>query len=290
MRVKFTVYIVYSKIYVSTLKKIVRKPLEIRTQRWPGVCRSDADQSAGYSRGADVPKRTMQFSPTVHIDPAILSSPPSDTSLALSDIAAEYLGYLNLAARAIQECFINDFAAETLKLLGFNERRTVVSTRYIIPLTICGEANRVAQTDVCLIHNPTFVLLVLVAEKTLTNRADAEPQVVAEAIAAFQFNNRKRREHGLDPLDAMTMPCIAMTGTRPTFYLVPVTIELSHAVITGQYPAHQTCVLRCGTVPTYTQRASAGMEDAEYRKLALKRFLAFKTLSRSHWVRILEGV
>jgi len=238
--------------------------------------------------------RPDQFFPTPdpsldHIDPAILSSPPDDDNPNLSDVAAEYLGYLDLASRATQESFIDDFAAETLKLLGFNERRTTVSTRYIIPLTICGD-NRVAQTDVCLIHNPSFVLLVLVEDKTLTNKTEAEAQVIAEAIAAFQFNNRKRRERDLDLLDVMTIPCITMSGTRPTFYLVPVSTELSNAVITGQYPATQTRVLRCATVATPTRRASTGMEDTVYRKLALKRFVAFKALAKSHWLRILEGV
>jgi len=33
-----------------------------------------------------------------------------------------------------------------------------------------------------------------------------------------------------------------------------------------------------------------GMEDVEYRKLALKRFLAFKTLAKSYWVHFLEEV
>jgi hypothetical protein len=224
------------------------------------------------------------------IDPAILNSPAGATDPAISDVATEYLGYLDLAARATQENFIDDFAAETLKLLGFNERGTTVSTRYIIPLTICGEANRVAQTDVCLIHRPTFILLVLVEDKTLSSRTDAEAQVIAEAIAAFQFNNRKRKEHGLSPLDAMTIPAITMTGTRPTFFLVPVTLKLSNAVITGQHPVIQTRVLRCATALTPLRRASTGMEDTEYRKLALKRFLAFKTLAKSHWLLILEGV
>jgi hypothetical protein len=68
--------------------------------------------------------------------------------------------------------------------------------------------------EVCLIYRPTFILLVLVEDKTLNNRTDAEAQVIAEAIAAFQFNNRKRKEHGLDPLDAMTIPAITMSGTR----------------------------------------------------------------------------
>lgn len=128
-----------------------------------------------------------------HIDPAILTSPPGDANPVLSDAAAGYLGYLDLAVKATPESFIVDFAAEAVKLLGFNERHTTVSTRFIIPLNICGEANRVAQTDVCLIHNTTFVRLLLFADKTLTNRTDPEAQVVAEAIAAFQFNNRKRR-------------------------------------------------------------------------------------------------
>ena len=185
------------------------------------------------------------------IDPAILNSPTGATDPAISNVATEYLGYLNLAARATQENFINDFAAETLKLLGFNERSTTVSTRYIIPLTICGKANCVTQTDVCLIHHPTFILLVLVEDKTLSNRTDAEAQVIAEAIAASQFNNRKRKEHGLDPMDAMTIPAITVTDTCPTFFLVPVTLKLSNAVITGQHPVIQNQVLQCATALTH---------------------------------------
>lgn len=225
-----------------------------------------------------------------HIDPDILTYPPGSTDSSISDVAAEYLGYLALAARSTQENFIDDFAAETLKLLGYNERGTSVSTRYTVPLTICGEANRAAPTDVCLIHRPTFILLVLVNDKMLSNGTDAEAHAIAEAIAVFQFNNRKRVECGLDPLDTMTIPAITMTGTRPTFFLVPVTLELSNAVITGQYPDIQTRVLRCATALTHAQRVRTGMDDTEYRKLALQRFLAFKTLAKSHWVHILEGV
>ena len=226
-----------------------------------------------------------------YIDPGILNSPPGNDDPALSDAAAAYLDYLDLAAKATQKSFIDDFAAETLKLLGFNERRRIaVSTRYTIPSTICGDANCAAQTDVCLIHLSTFILLVLVEDETLINRTNAEARVIAEAIAAFQFNNDKRGERGLNPLDSMTIPCITMSGTRPTFYLVPVTMELNNAVITGQYPATETNVLKCATVATHTRRASTGMEDTEYRKLALKRFLAFKELAKSYWVRILEGL
>ena len=88
---------------------------------------------------------------------------------------------------------------------------------------------------------------------------------------------------GLDPLGTMT-------GTFPTFFLVPVTLELSNAAITGQYPKIPTQVLCCATALTHLWGASTGMEDTKYRKLALKRFPAFKTLAKNHWVHILEGI
>lgn len=225
-----------------------------------------------------------------HIDPAILNSPPRNTNPALSDATVKYLDYLRLAVRPTQESLITNFAAATLKLLRFNERPAAVYHSYTIPLVICGEANHVTRADACLLHSPTFILLILIEGKTFIEGANTEPEIVAGAIAAFQFNNRKRRDYGLDCLDAMTIPCIIMVGTRPTFYLIPVTAELSNAVITGQYPTTETQVSRCVTVATRILYTSTGMEDAEYRQLALKRFLAFKTLARSHWAHILKGV
>jgi len=224
-----------------------------------------------------------------HLDPAILNASPGSDDPSLSEAVSDHLSYLDLATNATQESAIDDFSAHTLRLLGFNERKTVVRSRYAIPLTICGDGNRAAQTGVCLLHRPTLVLLVLVEDKTLSNWTDAEPQVVAEAIAAFQFNNTKRGDRGLPLLNSMTIPCITMSGTRPTFYLVPVTQDLSNAVILGQYPAIQTQVSKCVTVGAHPRRASEGMEDTEYRKLALKRLLAFKTLAKSHWQQFLDG-
>ena len=86
----------------------------------------------------------------------------------------------------------------------------------------------------------------------------------------------------------MTIPCVTVADTRPTFYLVQVATALSHAVFAGQYPTTQTPVWRRPTVATGA--AGTGMGDTEYRWLALKRFLAFKTLGESHWERVSEGV
>jgi hypothetical protein len=90
-----------------------------------------------------------------------------------------------------------------------------------------------------------MILLILQADKTVFNASDPEPQVVAEAIAVYQHNNQHRVRIGLSMLDTMTVPCVTMTGMHPTFYLVPVTRELSDAVITGQWPKAETNVLKC---------------------------------------------
>ncbi|PPQ94213.1 hypothetical protein CVT25_006873 [Psilocybe cyanescens] len=220
-----------------------------------------------------------------HLDPAILTSHNSEDP-NLSDPTEDYLGYLELATYNVREFAIDDFAVATLRLLGFNERHTIVATHYTIPLAICGET-RDAQTDVCLMHLPTTVLLVLVRDRTLFNKPNAEAHVVAEAIATFQFNNTKRLERGQDVLDVMTIPCITMFGTTPTFYLVPVTRELSDAVKTGQYPTSQTQVLKCVTTAGYPIQVRKGMVDTEFRKLCLKRFIAFKSLARGYWQQFL---
>ena len=172
-----------------------------------------------------------------------------------------------------------------MRLLGFCLPNTTVATRYAIPFDTCGEI-LAAQTDVCVIYRPVTILLVLVQDKTIFDERatyKVEAQVVAEAIAAFQYNNVKRAENGLPTLDAMTIHCITMSGTTPTFYLVPVTKELSDAVITAQYPTSQTQVLKCITTATHRRRVSDGMADPEFRKIALRRFLAFKDLAESHW-------
>lgn len=88
-------------------------------------------------------------------------------------------------------------------------------------------------------------------------------------------------------LDEMVFPCITMVGTRPTFYLVPVNRALSEAVTTGQYPPRSTVVRKCVTVAGHNRSSSEGMEKPEYRRVALERFVAFKTLAKSHWEKFL---
>ncbi|KAG2138825.1 hypothetical protein BD769DRAFT_1433148 [Suillus cothurnatus] len=123
------------------------------------------------------------------VDPSLLNSSLDDENI--SDAVFEYLGHLELATNATQESFIkfNAFAQKTLEILGFVERGLILTTYHNIPLRICGDDQRVAQTDVCLFDLRSMILLVLQGDKTVFNRSYPEPQVIAEAIAACQYNN-----------------------------------------------------------------------------------------------------
>lgn len=217
------------------------------------------------------------------LDPSLLNSSLDDNNFSdpnISDAIFEYLGYLGLATNPTQECFMDTFALETLHILGFNKRLLLTMHRSI-PLFICGNVHQVAQTDVCLLDLQSTVLLVLQADKSAFNACQPEPEVIAGAIAAYQNNNQRRLLRALPPIDAMTIPCITMVGTRPTFYLVPVTKVLSTAVETGQYPETQTTVMMCVTSLGHNSSLSEGMETPEYRRIAFEHFLAFKALRRN---------
>jgi hypothetical protein len=230
-----------------------------------------------------------ELGPIDHLDPNLLSTADPIKSAHFSKETYRFLTYLDLASRANagQEAAIDDLARSVLEVTGFDELGTILRTRYDIPFTICGDSRRSAQTNVCLVHLNSMILLVVQEDKTNFSLADPEPQVIAEAIATFQYNNRKRKELGLATLNTMTIPCITMVGTRPFFYKVPVTEKLSDCVSSGQYPPQPTIVTHCS--PPARRRASEGMEVPDYRRAALQYYDAFHVLARACWTPFLDG-
>jgi len=184
----------------------------------------------------------------------------------------ELLGYLDLASRG-QESMVDDFAKELLRSMKFNTKGRLIRTRHIIPFSMAG-SDTTAQTDVCILRKRDEILLLIQEDKKLGNLKDPEPQVIAEAIATFQQNNRVRENMGMNVLTEMLIPCITMIGTYPTFYLVPVTDELNNCIITGMYPKLKTVVKRY--LPIIPRRTSDGMKPIENRKKILQCFEGFK--------------
>ena len=83
-----------------------------------------------------------------YINPAILNAAPDGDHEHLSNAISNYLVYFSLASKPTQESVIDNFAAETLKLLGFNGCDTLVMMRYTVPFIICGDNDAVAEIDV----------------------------------------------------------------------------------------------------------------------------------------------
>ncbi|KAK2464024.1 hypothetical protein APHAL10511_003968 [Amanita phalloides] len=217
------------------------------------------------------------------IDPDFLTAPVPPNG-NLSDTTYRLLQYINLAATAHsgQESAIDDVARELLRLLGFEERGTLLRSRYAIPFMISGDTGRIAQTNICLFQGSSTILLVIQEDKSAISNKDPEAQVTAEGIAAFQYNNAARDRAGLDKLKSMVIPAITMVGTRPIFYKIHVTQALSDAVAMSQYPIMQTTVFKCVIAPR-SRRLSEGMEVPEFRQDILKYCNAFRKMAKGHW-------
>jgi hypothetical protein len=225
------------------------------------------------------------------LDPLLVSG--TVNTPGLSDETYRLLQYIDLASRSnsgqegpppAHYSMIGDCVREILRLLDYETRGLLLRSRYTIPLLICGDPNRSTQADVCLVQGMTTILLVVQVQddKTGSSQRDPEAQAVAQAIAAFQQNNRSRKQLGKPELEAMTIPGITLTGTRPAFYLIPVTKELSDAVASAQYPSLPTVVKKC-MVASGSCRLGECMESPDYRRLAFQCYIAFRILAQSHW-------
>ncbi|KAJ7210464.1 hypothetical protein GGX14DRAFT_534764 [Mycena pura] len=169
-----------------------------------------------------------------NLDPKILTAPAGVEleSPDVSDYTTRYLHYLNHAADVRQEKVIDGFAKETLDLLGFSERNILLGSSPSPYAARPKEVER-TQSDVCLLHHPN-----LLEDKTPIISSGAQ------VIAAFQFNNARRKSLG-----------------RASLLII-----------------HDKSLHHDSPCP-----ATDGMGDIEYRRLALQRFLSFKKLAKSHW-------
>ncbi|KAJ3329570.1 hypothetical protein HDU76_007616 [Blyttiomyces sp. JEL0837] len=75
---------------------------------------------------------------------------------------------------------------------------------------------------------------------TLWKLNRAEAQLAAGAIAAFQHNNRIRRDTRKTLIEAATIPGILVQGTCPTFCLFNISEKLCNHVETGTEPEFDT--------------------------------------------------
>ena len=133
------------------------------------------------------------------LDPPLITAP-----LDATDVSDTYrfLTFLGLATKAGHTAII-DFALELLRIVSMEEGGLILGTHHTIPLSICGDLSKVPQTNICLLDRRLTILFILQEDETIFSLSDLEPQVVAGAIAAYQYNNQKRQCMDLPALNTM---------------------------------------------------------------------------------------
>ncbi|KAF8546111.1 hypothetical protein OG21DRAFT_1502060 [Imleria badia] len=223
--------------------------------------------------------------PEPHVPAEILNTQEADGML--DDGHARLIDLLDIAMvppiNATEESAVDDFAVELFRLLGYVGRRRYARTRKDLPLPICGET-RHAKTDVCIIDRLRNHILLLVQENKRyganASFGDTEAQLIAEAVAAFVYNNEVRRANNLPELQEKVMAGIIMVGTTPTFYKVPITADLVFNIRHGQFPLQRTEVSVCyAPVARQHRRWSEGMKPLDNRRTILGCYEAFKAIA-----------
>ncbi|KAL6307104.1 hypothetical protein BKA93DRAFT_770620 [Sparassis latifolia] len=144
----------------------------------------------------------------------------------------------------MEESAVDDLVSALLRAMHYVDMSKVVRTRKNLTFIVCGNTVH-AQTDVCLMDSSGILLLVQ-EDKGHNEEKDPEPQLIAEAIAAFYYNNFHRvRRMRLPACRSHTFAGITMEGATPTFYKIPVTEQLEQCVQTGMYPTVPTIIKRC---------------------------------------------
>ena len=108
-----------------------------------------------------------------------------------------------------------DLASSLLRVMGYARRGpgwSSIRSRNTIPLFICGEWKR-ARPDVSVMRTGTSSAehqLLVQEDRRYMESADPVPQLIAEAIAAVQYDHRIQDMLGADPLDVKVMAGITL--------------------------------------------------------------------------------
>ncbi len=175
------------------------------------------------------------------------------------------------------ESNVDFFSKDLLRCLGYNaidQYRWIFPGPKMMPLEICGQW-RSARVNV---HVATFevnnhedaLIKYLQINKRGGSKADPEPQLMANAVAAFAINERHSNDP--DPNLKLDFPCLTMRGSYPTFYRITVSRALKNAFAAGEKPAQPTVVRRFNPIPPDDRM----MNHLPYRREVVRCLSEFK--------------
>ena len=200
-----------------------------------------------------------------------------------NDNDIELMHYAYLATHRVlnEESTVSDFTRDLLKAMGYTKRDSgTLRTHREIPMYICME-RRSATTDVCLLNAENEITLVVQEHKWhIDDTNEPEPQLIAEAIAAFAYNNFIREVVVGRPIhNQQIIYGIIMNATAPAFYKIPVSKQLADAVRRGEYPDSPTKVTtHIPQGPRPSRRSNEGMLKLDNRRIFIACFEALKAL------------
>ncbi|KXN69568.1 hypothetical protein CONCODRAFT_71370 [Conidiobolus coronatus NRRL 28638] len=176
------------------------------------------------------------------------------------------------------ESSVNDFAVKVLELCEHDDGGRTVGTRPEIDLLMTGKI-KYAKPDAYVHTDNDGIVLLVQEDKNWRTRStkirDVEAQVIAEAIAAYQYNrNKDMLAHRPEVLEQQ-FPCIVMFGAYPMFYLITVTNMLSQAVASGSKPSVPTEVKKF-SIPPIEGIIGDTLYDREKRLRIMQAYIAFK--------------
>ncbi|KAI0708812.1 hypothetical protein C8T65DRAFT_206141 [Cerioporus squamosus] len=169
---------------------------------------------------------------------------------------------LAMATAPGQESAVTDFVVALFRVIRYTGRHAgrIARTRKDLRFWVCGK-ERHAKTDVCVLDEAPDIRLVVREDKRhLLDRSDPEPQLIAQAIAAFHRNYMTRvRGYGLPGPASAVMPGITMRGRCPpsTRYRSLPTLcgRFSWASIRDRRRSCTPTFLRCRDLPAGMMRA-----------------------------------
>ena len=183
------------------------------------------------------------------------------------------------------ESTVDDLSMILLRKLHLLSNVKIACSRQEIPLLICGESRR-ANPNICLrdrSHND-IILLIQENKRFQVQPAPIHPhaQIIAEAIAAFQYNNHWQ-QHGAFNAIFHYIPAISFVGTTPNFYKIRVTADLAHHVEHGTFPLQETLVsvyapFISDMEPGLGNHYMEGMRPLQNRKCVLRAYQAFRSI------------
>ncbi|KAF8905951.1 hypothetical protein CPB84DRAFT_1676031 [Gymnopilus junonius] len=177
---------------------------------------------------------------------------------------------------ALEPSAVADFAVTLLETMKYDQMPYALCRWKNLQFIMSGEVVK-AEIDVCLLDPGPAENIHLILLALRPDQDDAEPQLVASAIAAFRRTNIVRKELGLPRLEERTFASVSMEGTQPMFYKIPITRRLVKVVEgrdDGKGPLAETVVKRY--VPEMPDGVGDEMRGLENRRWWMGCFEAFK--------------